>query len=416
MLIEKVKIKNFRKFKELDLEFERGVNILIGDNGSGKTSILEALKVVLGGFFYGVNSKYAISPSIHKTNDVQYIQDENGQFFRNYPTSIYAKGIVLNQNVQWDRDLNSSKSRTTIGGLSDLKEIVQRGIQGSLPIVAYYSINRFEWNHIDNEPYKKDERYEAYLNALDAKTSVNRFVKWYENEDRISYREKKDTYALKIVNDAIQKCLPNCLRVFYDAKLGEIVILNKDNEQALFSFMSDGYRLITSLVGDLAYRCAVLNPHLGLDCLKQTKGVVLIDEIETHLHPSWQQRVVRDLSNVFPEIQFVISTHSPVVLSGYKANVIDLVEGEQRNDEKIFTYGRRPEYIMSLEQGVVPRLPEIQDQIDRFYELIERKEGLKEAKEILENLFIAQFGENDPDTKRAMSDYEFALMEFDVEE
>lgn len=417
MRIEKINIKNFRKFKDLDMEFQPGVNILIGDNAAGKTSILEALTIALGGFFYGINSKYVSAPSIHKTKDVQYTQNEYGQFYRNYPTLISVKGIVFNQDVQWNRELKTAKGRTTIEGLSDLKHIVRQQIQGALPIVAYYSITRLQMNGIgEKQSYKKDERYEGYLNALEAKSSVSKFIQWYENEDRVSYQEKVETHALRIVNGAIQNCLPNCSRVFYDAKLSEIVIENKNKEQTLFSLMSHGYHLITSLVGDLAYRCAVLNPQLEADCLRNTTGVVLIDEIETHLHPSWQQRIVSDLSKVFPKIQFIISTHSPIVLSGVKGNVIRLGIDSPIEDSAILTYGRKPEYIMYSEQGVKSRLPEIQDQIDKFYELIESREGIKEAKEILDSFFIAQFGESDPDTVRAISDYEFALIEFDLEE
>ncbi len=417
MRIDKVNIKNFRKFKDLNLDIKPGVNILIGENAAGKTSILEALNILIGSYFYGINSRFVNSPSIHKTRDVQFSQNELGQFDRMYPTKLSAEGEIFNFPTQWDRELKTAKGKTTIKGISHFKKIVEQNSDDTYPIITYYSISRLQTTNIDLSSYKKDERFEAYEHALDAKASVKKFIKWFENEDRTSYQEKEETFALKTVSNAIQLCIPNSKRVYYDAKLSEIVIENKQNEKTLFSLMSDGYRIVTSLIGDLAYRCAVLNAHLGEHCLDTTNGIVLIDEIETHLHPSWQQRVINDLQSVFPKIQFIISTHSPIVLSATKANVIRLDNIElQTEKQEIHTYGRKPEYILYSEQGVKSRNQVVQDQIDQFYELIDSKEGLIEAKEILDSLFIAQFGESDPDTVRAISDYEFALMEFDLEE
>lgn len=421
MRIDKLQINNFRKFKELDLNFKPGVNILIGDNAAGKTSVLESLKILIGSYFYGINSKHVNSPSIHRTKDVQFLQDENGKFSRIYPTQVKAEGKVFNEQVCWSRELRTAKGASTTAGLSDLKKIVSVHENDVLPIVAFYSTARFNVESRDSSPYKNDERYAAYKNALNANSSISAFVQWFENQDRISYQYKERTYALNVVSDAIMNCLPNCKRVFYDAKLTDILIEDENNVVTPFSLMSEGYRLITSLIGDLAYRCAILNSLLEADCLRETTGVVLIDEIETHLHPSWQQRVVNDLHRTFPKIQFIISTHSPIVLSGVQANVIRLSDNAVADDfittdSDILTYGRRPEYIMYSEQGVLARTHEVQIQIDEFYSLVETKEGLKDAKKILDNLFIAQFGENDPDTVRAVSDYEFALMEFDEED
>ncbi|MGB5989393.1 MAG: AAA family ATPase [Marinifilaceae bacterium] len=415
MRVNKITIKNFKKFKELDLTFKDGVNILIGNNASGKTSILEALKILLGGYFYGINSHLTSSPSIHKTRDVQNIIDEQGKLKFNYPTCLYAEGIVHGERVKWNRDLNRAKGSTTIAGLSHIKTIVSKHSDDTQPIIAYYGIDRLKQQKKEHGSYKKQERFIAYRDALNASASIGDFAKWFENEDRISYKQGMNTNALQIVSEAIKNSLPNCNMVFYDPALSDIIIIDENNKRTAFSLMSDGYKLITSLIGDLAYRCAVLNDHLGIECLNKTTGVVLIDEVEIHLHPSWQQRVVNDLKRSFPKIQFIISTHSPIVLSGVEANVIRLGESGVYGEE-LLTYGRRPEYIMYSEQGVISRNEKIQGEIDKFYVLIESKEGLKEAKVILESLFIKQFGERDPDTVRAKGDYEFALMEFNVEE
>ncbi|EJT86036.1 ATP-binding protein [Pseudomonas putida S11] len=94
------------------------------------------------------------------------------------------------------------------------------------------------------------------------------------------------------------------------------ILYRQDKSSGLkFSQLGDGVRCMIGLVSDLACRCALLNPHFGQDAPKKTSGVVLIDEIDLHLHPSWQQTIATQIQQAFPEIQFIITTHSPQVLS-----------------------------------------------------------------------------------------------------
>lgn len=224
MHLEKIEIVNFRKFINLNLEFKLGINILIGNNATGKTSILEALKIALGGLFYGINSKFVSAPSIHKTKDVNYTRDQYGLFVRNYPTSINVKANVFNENIIWNRQLNTAKGSTTKKGLKELISLVRENSAGTLPILAYYSTSRLYEGNKTSSAYKKDERYEAYHDALDAESSVSRFIKWFENEDRISYQNKKNTLVLELVSQAITNCIPKGKRIFYDSSITEIVV------------------------------------------------------------------------------------------------------------------------------------------------------------------------------------------------
>ena len=110
---------------------------------------------------------------------------------------------------------------------------------------------------------------------------------------------------------------------------GIFVTPNGEKEKLQFRQLSDGYRNIIGMVADIAYRCIKLNPHLGENAVKETPGIVLIDELDLHLHPNWQRRIVEDLKNTFPGIQFVATTHSPFIIQSLK-------EDELRNlDRKI---------------------------------------------------------------------------------
>ena len=95
------------------------------------------------------------------------------------------------------------------------------------------------------------------------------------------------------------------------------------------SQLSDGYKGVISLVADIAYRMATLNPQLGMDILEKVDGVVLIDEVDLHLHPAWQQKVLNNLTDIFPNVQFIVTTHAPSVINSVKKeNIRMLSDGE----------------------------------------------------------------------------------------
>jgi len=120
------------------------------------------------------------------------------------------------------------------------------------------------------------------------------------------------------VKAALQQAIEGCRRVEYHLRLGLLVDI--DGQPRLpFGMLSDGQRNMLALVGDLAIKAAQLNPHLGVNALLQTPGVVLIDELDLHLHPRWQQHIVEDLRRLFPEVQFIATTHSPFIIQTLRA-------------------------------------------------------------------------------------------------
>jgi predicted ATP-binding protein involved in virulence len=102
--------------------------------------------------------------------------------------------------------------------------------------------------------------------------------------------------------------------VVYDVAGDELLGVFADGRRLPFRLLSDGVRNMLALVADVARRAATLNPHLGADAARKTPGVVLIDEVDLHLHPRWQRRVLDDLRRTFPLVQFVATTHSPFIV------------------------------------------------------------------------------------------------------
>ena len=104
--------------------------------------------------------------------------------------------------------------------------------------------------------------------------------------------------------------------------------------------LSDGYKNTLSMIADIAYRMAVLNPWLLEKVLKETLGIVLIDEIDLHLHTKWQQRIITDLRSIFPKVQFIVSTHAPIVISSVKKDNLLILQDLQADNPIIETYGK----------------------------------------------------------------------------
>ena len=123
----------------------------------------------------------------------------------------------------------------------------------------------------------------------------------------------------------VQTCIPGAKDFYYDTDADQIMIKLDKEGLVPFNYLSDGYRNMVAMVADIAHRASRLNPHFDSDSAKKTQGIVLIDEIDLHLHPKWQRRVVDDLQKAFPNIQFVATTHSPFIIQSLKAGeVIDL--------------------------------------------------------------------------------------------
>lgn len=151
------------------------------------------------------------------------------------------------------------------------------------------------------------------------------------------------------VRAAIAQCLEGWDEVLYDPRLDSILARTSDGSRALpFHMLSDGVRNMIGMVGEIAYRAALLNPHLGADAAKKTPGIVLIDEVDQHLHPSWQRRIIDDLRRTFPEVQFFCTTHSPLIVQSVSPEEMILLDDGQPAE----TEHRSVEEVLEWEMGV----------------------------------------------------------------
>lgn len=357
MRINRLKIRNFKGFSDRTIDLPRrvdggtgSVHVLIGQNGRGKTTALDALAVAAGSWFLGVpgaESRHIKPADVRiKVNDFRNTQ----RVERQLPVVVEAEGEVLGEPMQWSRALEGKKTRWVHArSIKDLAEEtiarVRDGDGVALPLISYYGTGRLWLEPRDTQgdaqgaesdgtsmpSGESDEslanafasRLAGYRYSIDPRCSPRDLLRWLAFEHRIARDEGRESPQLHAVKEAILRSVEGCSGVRYHARLG--LLLEIQGQGWLpFGALSDGQRNMVAMIGDLAYKAAQLNPQLD-DVLGGTEGVVLIDEVDLHLHPRWQRHILEDLRGTFPAIQFVVTTHSPfIVQSAREGELITL--------------------------------------------------------------------------------------------
>lgn len=358
--IESLHLKNFRGYENLDVSFDKEYTVLIGLNGSGKSTILDALSIALGAY---VGSFDDIRGNSINDKDARTITEQVGSRLeeqRLFPVEVKCTGIINDSDpISWSRSLNGEGRKTTYGdaaAINDIAKSYQDRLRKQdqnliLPVIAYYGTGRL-WSQSFSTntklSSKKWNRQQGYADCLNTEINQSQMLNWFQEMTMIELQENKQVPELNAVEDAVARCYCHSessidhARYYYSVKDKCLVMeTDKDNEieKMPVSSLSDGERGMISLVSDIAYRMAVLNPQL-LENINDTPGIVLIDEVDMHLHPEWQKAVIQDLKNVFPNIQLIVTTHSPSILSNISAEHVRILSNWNVRIPSTETYGR----------------------------------------------------------------------------
>lgn len=419
MKINEITIKNFRGFEDFYAELNPNLTVFIGNNGSGKSTVLDAISISIGTFFSGLDG--VPGTGINK-DDVTCKSFDMGTVIdlqHQYPSVITAKGDVGGEIMEWSRSLNGAGGRTTT---IDAKSIISaaEGYQARiregdtsliLPIISYYGTGRLWAQKREKRPSDQlvqFSRLSGYIDCLAAESNEKLMLKWFEKMTIQQAQRQQPSPELNAVEQAVSRCFAgitgseqvvtqfnldtHSLDILYTDASGKKVRVPMKN-------LSDGYKNTIGMIADIAYRMAILNPQLLENVLTETPGIVLIDEVDLHLHPVWQQRIIQDLQTLFPKVQFIVSTHAPSVISSVKReNMLVLDADGQPYTLPVEVYGKDANSILSAVMDANHRPAEVQAMFDRFYLTVET--DLTQAESIL-NEIEALIGSEDPELTQA---------------
>ncbi|MEQ9487027.1 AAA family ATPase [Coleofasciculus sp. F4-SAH-05] len=458
MHIDELHIQNFRCFQEIHFRFPPdNTAILIGVNGSGKTSALDCIAILLNSIKEKIiNIEYGEEYSILGEGQPGIFEKEVKKIFTLNDIKVNEQSQALPVNVSvlfstknhgsisWSitENIYYHKTIDNIGKGKQQKEqelnryidklnekINSNLLYSNLPLLVYYRTHRMFLNaELVNEQYTNDLHIINQLNAYQGSfnpgiNNFQDFLIWfkqeedYENEIRVRQDNAYRKPNLEVIRKAIKIFLEGFtdsyfhnLRVVRSKSQGTLklsrrpaqffFIITKNNQNLKLEQLSDGEKMLLMLVTDLARRFAIANPGLGVNAL-EGEGIVLIDEIDLHLHPQWQRIVIPSLTRTFPNCQFIVTTHSPQVLSNVKRENVFILEDYQLIEVTPHTYGRDSNSILYELMGVKERPNQVQDKINACFALID-EDKIEDAKIKLQEL-AELLGENDPEVVRGQT-------------
>lgn len=445
--MRKITINNFRCYEKKSMDFRRGINLLIGDNSVGKTSLLRACNLVMNAFFCGYsdeNTKWRSAEDYDfreiKNDDV--VTDDlpvNIAFELDEidcPDIVLEDGSVVHLHSQlpiaeefgypeFNIEKRSKKNaRNLITGLIPLRtyaSLLQKNShaivdgmaiqRNALPLFAYFTTE-------DIHTVRKFDKEKTYFKKYPQKPSFGYFESFdckglldcWKKRLLVLKEAKKGEQEIECVRNAVVSALgPTGCNIIADMEVrtndNDVFFIYCDGREVRSDLLSDGYRRLVSIVVDIAFRSALLNKVMyGDEAYKHTHGTVIIDEIDEHLHPELQVRILKALHETFPNIQFIVSTHAPLVMSSVEnspANVVYKLEYKDGiySHKELNTYGLDASTIIQIYMDQAPRDLIVDKEIKYIESLID-SEKYVEARIALEKMLERPGGDSNPELSK----------------
>ncbi|MFZ4526544.1 MAG: AAA family ATPase [Chlorobium sp.] len=406
MIIEKLEFWNYRCFEHLEIDFDPKLTVIVAPNGAGKTTILDGITVVFGTYLGAFDESKG---SGFIGTDIRLVRNSlTGWYEAAPPVKTVAKICTSDKkDISISRQNNSTapNSKTSIKDakpLTQLAKMLQEGVRKQEPInlqiLTYYGTGRIwkETKLIDlSKSTLSQSRTIGYRDCMNPSSSFKLFAYWFKQltlsilqaKESEKYATESTTKLLIDLHDAVKSAVDKAISfsgwsdIRYDGRFDEITVSSQDKIVIPVSMVSDGIKSIVSMAADIAFRCVKLNPHLLDKAVEKTKGIVLIDEIDMHLHPQWQQIVVPAFIEAFPNIQFIVTTHSPQVLTTVPPESIRILR-ENHVEHVTFSLGAQSNDLLYMIQHVDPRPQniEIVQKLNKYAKLVNHNEwGTQDA-------------------------------------
>lgn len=432
MKVTKLSIANLRAIEMAEFSFGPDLNLVVGVNGVGKSTILDAIRICMSRVLPSISESTA-RPIAFNISDIRVgrpfldvsvkgeLGDEEFSFTRRQWRERYAvddeenienlRRQILESERLRDRPRTLLRELSESGSVSDSDVLIPEKarlhqIAKSLsvaPNCIFFSTDR---SVVSSERAAMGRavggKAAAYAEGLTPRSwKLRQFAEWMRAQAKLASELRVAARHLEVLRDVTTQFLPAYENVRPDDEMR--LLIDSGDATLDVTQLSDGERGVLAMVLDLARRLSQANPDLG-DPLREGEAVVLIDELDLHLHPSWQRQIVHKLTEVFPRCQFITTTHSPQVIGEVEHDQIQIIA-----DGQVFSpshsFGADSSRVLEEIMDTLPRTKQVQDLLSRLSrEIGTHRYG--DARASLVEL-IEQVGENDPEVTRARTLLEF---------
>lgn len=317
MILKKIEFANYRSFEQKEIAFDPQFNVLIGINGIGKTSILEGIAVLFSRALKKFTPTWDQALLFSK-NDIR-IGSIGKTLTGRASIEVLKRTLDFSLAESFEEGLSKHQSLQPSQSVRDVRlelDVSKQDSTVGVPIVVFYTTDRSGFR-VTRKSQARPGRAGAYQGALrDKLINYRRFVEWLKAKRRLRHEREADKRIIEIISKALSTFLPGFEELDVEDDTWGLYV-NKNGNRLRIDQLSDGERNFIALVVDIARRLVMANPGSN-DPLNEGKGIILIDELEIHLHPKWQRDVVLNLQKTFPSLQFITTTHSPFVIQSLR--------------------------------------------------------------------------------------------------
>jgi predicted ATP-binding protein involved in virulence len=401
--LRRLKLEQFRCFEALDLPIESDLTVLFAENGGGKTAILTAVAIGLAAF----QTATPRALKLDAQRDARRVTlDERG---RREPAGAcvvtWTADVGARAEVTWSNSANPASNRRSNDHAAVLDAMEQLRTPGvRWPLFAYYGVDRMGRGKASTKPAPtRPDRWEGYAGSLNPSQDDSALLTWLLEEilaDTVRRQEgEPERFLATAVMDTLATATPGVDRAWYDPRERSPVVRFEHGAAAPWQELSDGFHVYLALVADIARRAVILNEQDGGDAPALVEGVVMIDEIDLHLHPRWQRVVLDGLRRNFPRLQFIVSTHSPQVLSSAENRQVRRLVNGRLQEHGVYVEGRDTNAILRELMDTSDRDDEGQAKLRELHAAIDQ--GVRERAETLLAELEGKWGALDPALVRA---------------